>query len=616
MNAIMKRISLTYKLITACSFVTLALVFACGKGFLEKKPLGAFNPDQLVNQSGIEGLLVGAYHMVSGQGGAPGNTWGSAASNWVFGSVAADDSYKGSTPSDQGDIVPIETWAYNTSNPYFNEKWRAVYDGAQRANDVLRFLAKDTTISAERRKTMSAEARFLRAHFHFEAKKMWKNVPYVDETITAASKNTNVPNIDASGNYIDIWPKIEADFQYAIDNLPETQPQRGRANKSAAIAYLAKTLLYQQKYALAKAQLDKIIPAAYGGSGNGQTAGGLTYALVNFQNNFNAATDNSAESVFAYQASVNDGSGTNGNYGDNLNFPNSAGPGGCCGFNNPSISLANAYKTGSNGLPLFDTYNTAPNVSDPASPYTGNLDPRIDWTMGRPGIPYFDWGPTPVNTWIRDPGTDGYFSPKKNTYAKSQQNSLSSTETSFWGPTQMSANNVNLIRFADVLLWAAECEIEVGSAAKALAYVNFVRDRAAKSSWVYKNADYDAAAGAYKTNILSVLADKYVIGLYAAGAFNDKDYARKAIMFERRLELAMEGQRFFDLARWDNGTGTIMAPTLNAYATAEKTRPTIFAINQSAVFTAKKNEYYPIPQSQIDIENATGTINLKQNPGY
>jgi starch-binding outer membrane protein, SusD/RagB family len=615
MNAIMKKVPLTYKQIAAFSLVTLILVFACGKGFLDKKPLGAFNPDQLVNQSGIEGLLVGAYHMVSGQGGAPGNTWGSAASNWVFGSVAADDSYKGSTPSDQGDIVPIETWAYNTSNPYFNEKWRAVYDGAQRANDVLRFLAKDTGIAADRRKTMTAEARFLRGHFHFEAKKMWKNVPYVDETITAAAKNTNVPNIDASGNFIDIWPKIEADFQFAIDNLPETQPQKGRANKSAAMAFLAKAYMFQNKYALAKALLDKIIPPAYGGSGTGKTAGGLEYKLVNFEDNFNAATDNSAESVFAYQASVNDGSGTNGNYGDNLNFPNSAGPGGCCGFNNPSISLANAYKTDANGLPLFDTHNTAPNVSDPASPYTGSLDPRIDWTMGRPGIPFLDWGPTPVNTWIRDPGTDGYFSPKKNMYAKTQQNVLSSTETSFWGPTQMTANNVNLIRFADVLLWAAECEIEVGSADKALAYVNFVRNRAADvTGWVYKNSDYDANTGKYKTQ--TTPADNYLIKPYPAGAFSDKTYALKAIRFERRLELAMEGQRFFDLARWDNGTGTVMAPTLNAYAAAEKTRPTIFAVNPSATFTAKKNEYYPIPQSQIDIANATRTINLKQNIGY
>jgi hypothetical protein len=613
----MKRILLKYKLVTAASVAILALVvFACNKSFLDKKPLGAFSPTQLANTAGVQGVLIGAYHMLSGQGGATnGNSWGSAASNWAFGSVSADDSYKGSTPSDQGDIVPLETWAYNANNPYLNQKWLAVYDGAQRANDVLRLLPLATDMADSTKTQVTAEARFLRGFFHFEAKKMWNNVPYVDENVTLANNNTAVPNVDASGNFIDIWPKIEADFQYAADNLPATQPQAGRANKSAAIAYLGKALLYEHKYALAKAQFDKIIPPTYGGTGNGQTANGQQYKLVNYEDNFNAATDNSAESVFAYQASVNDGSGTNGNYGDNLNFPNSAGPGGCCGFNNPSISLANAYKTGSDGLPIFDSYNNAPNVSDPAAPYTGTLDPRIDWAMGRPGIPYFDWGPTPRNTWIRDPGTDGYFSPKKNVYAKAQQNVLSSTETSFWGPTQMDANNVNLIRFADVLLWAAECEIEVGSPDKALAYVNYVRMRAADpTGWVYKNSDYDATTGKYKTQ--TTPADNYLIKPYPAGAFSDKAYALKAIRFERRLELAMEGHRFFDLSRWDNNTGTVMAPELNAYAAREKGRPTIFAINQQAAFTPKKNEYFPLPQTQIDVENATGTINLKQNPGY
>jgi len=592
----------------------LVLVIACGKNFLDKKPLGAFSPNQLENKAGAEGLLVGAYHMVGGQGGAAENSWGSSASNWVFGSIAGGDSYKGSTPSDQGDIVFIETWAYNANNPYFNQKWQAVYDGVQRSNEVLRVLPKVSDLDDASKKIMSGEAYFLRGHFHFEAKRMWNNVPFVDESITTAAKNTNVPNIDASGNYIDIWPKIEADFQKAVDNLPDKQPQAGRANRSAAIAYLGKVYLYQHKYALAKAQFDKIIPAPLG-SGSGQTANGQAYRLVNFQDNFNAATDNSAESIFAYQSVVNDGSGTNGNYGDVLNFPNSAGPGGCCGFNNPSISLANSYKTDAGGLPVFDTYNNSPNVSDPTTPYTGNLDPRIDITMGRPGIPFLDWGPTPTNAWIRDPGTDGYFSPRKNVYSKSQQGVLSSTETSFWGPTQMDANNVNLIRFSDVLLWAAECEIEVGSAAKALIYVNAVRARAADpTGWVYKDSDYDAGAGKYK--VQTTPADKYVIKPYPANAFADKAYAIKAIRFERKLELAMEGTRFFDLARWDNNTGTVMAPELNGFAALEKTRPTIFAINTSSTFTPRKNEYYPIPQQQIDIENAFGTVNLKQNTGY
>jgi hypothetical protein len=145
--------------------------------------------------------------------------------------------------------------------------------------------------------------------------------------------------------------------------------------------------------------------------------------------------------------------------------------------------------------------------------------------------------------------------------------------------------------------------------------VNYVRTRAADvTGWVYKNSEYDAATGKYKTQ--TTPADNYKIGTYPAGAFNDKTYALKAIRFERKLELAMEGQRFFDLARWDNGTGTVMAPELNAFATVEKQRPTIFAINQTSTFTAHKNEYYPIPQSQIDVQNSTGQIFLKQNAGY
>lgn len=611
----MKRNPFQYRFITVISLALLLLVMSCSKNFLDKEPLGSFNPDQLANAAGANGLLIGAYHMIGGMGGAAGNNWASGPSNWVFGSVAGGDSYKGSTPSDQGDIVQIETWAYNTNNPYFNQKWQALYDGAQRANEVLRVLPKVTDMTDAGKKVMEGEARFLRGHFHFEAKKLWNNVPFVDESIVTAAKNTNVPNIDAAGNFVDIWPKIEADLQFAVDNLPATQSQVGRVNKSAAIAYLGKIYLYQHKYAQAKEQFDKIIPASYGGAGNGVTSGGKEYKLVNFQDNFNAATDNSAESIFAYQASVNDGSGTNGNHGDALNLPNSAGPGGCCGFNNPTMSLANSYKTDADGLPQFDTYNSVPNVSDPTGPYTGSLDPRIDLTMGRPGIPYFDWGPTPDNTWIRDPATNGYFSPKKNAYAKSQQDLLSSTETSFWGPTQITANNINIIRFADVLLWAAECEIEVGSAAKALDYVNFIRTRAADvNGWVYKSSEYDAGSGKYITR--TTPADNYKIGVYPPGAFASKDYALKAIRFERKLELAMEGHRFFDLARWDNGTGTVMAPELNAFAAAEKQRPTIFNINQSASFTAKKNEYYPIPQTQIDIHNATGKINLKQNTGY
>ena len=596
----MKR--LKYKLIVLVGILGLVTFYACKKSFLDRSPQGALNPAILANNAGVQTILVGAYHALLGE-----VNWGSAPSNWTFGAVDGGDSYKGSVPSDQGDITNLENYAYNVANPYLDQKWLVIYHGAQRANDVLRNIALATDIPDVDQKTISGEARFLRGYWHLEGKKLWKNVPYVSENVGVDSA-ASISNIDASGNFIDIYPQIEADFQFAMDNLPEKQPQPGRANKWAAASFLAKTLMFEHKYAQAKALFDQIIAS-------GKTAKGDAYALVKFEQNFNASTDNSAESVFAVQASVNDGSGTNGNYGDNLNFPNSGGPGGCCGFNNPSISLANSYKTGADGLPLFATFNTGLNVSDvTATPYSGTLDPRIDWTVGRPGIPYLDWGPYPKNTWIRDVSTDGWMSPKKNVYAKSQSGATSSTETSFWGPTQMDATNVNLMRFADVLLMAAEAEVEVGSLHQATAYVNMVRNRAADpTGWVYLNSAYSTATGTYASQ--TTPADNYLIHTYPAD-FASADAARQAIRFERKLELGVEGHRFFDLQRWDGVGGFSMADELNAYIAAEKSRNGFFSFNQSAVFTKSKNEIYPLPQTDVDIANAKGTVLLKQNPGY
>jgi starch-binding outer membrane protein, SusD/RagB family len=610
-----------YRIILSLTLGLILLAVACNKSFLDKAPLGSLSQSTLSNATGVKSLLIGAYSMLDGEGGATvGNQFGTGTDNWVFGSVAADDSYKGSTPSDQGDITFIQTWSVSyTNNPYLKQKWQAVYDGVQRANDVIRTLALATDVSESDAKEITAEARFLRGFFHLEAKKIWGNVPYVDETIVPSAGNINVPNTK------DIWPEIEADFQFAIDNLNITQPEKGRANKSAAQAFLAKCYMFEHKYSEAKAILDVLIKS-------GVTAQGVAYGFnpLGYDANFNPApgAKNSSESVFAVQMSVNDGSGTNGNYGQVLNFPNDgSGPGGCCGFNNPSINLANAFKTGTDGLPLFDTYNNAPIVKDSAGPYTGPLDPRVDLAIGRPGIPYLDYGNHPGGLWVRD-GTDGYFSPKKNQYALAQKNSLSSTETSFWGPTQIVANNVNLIRFSDLLLWDAECEIEVGSPDVALSYVNQVRNRIAlhPETWVYRNPvafpkgtpdpNFDAASYTYK--VRTIPAANYLIKPYPAGAFADKNYAIKAIRFERRLEFAMEGMRFFDLQRWNSDPKfpLDMSAVLNAYATVEKTRASIFAVNPTATFTKGTNELFAIPQNEIDLENATGTVNLKQNPGY
>lgn len=607
----MKRIQKNTRLTIAGSAVLVLLLYACGKNFLNKQPLGSLGPSALANKAGVSGLLIGAYSMLDGNGGNEGAAggWGASSDNWVYGGIAADDAYKGSTPSDQGDIQALEIWTATSTNSYPDAKFAVCYDGINRSNAVIknmRLIA--STLSAADTTEFAAEARFLRGFYHFEAVRMWKNVPYIDEY-------ANLSNYLTYTNKTDITPNIIADFTYAMNNLPATQSEIGRANKYAAEALLAKVYMYQLDYTSALPLLNDLIQ-------NGVTANGTKYALVPFTYNFNPATKNNSESVFAVQMSVNDGSaaaGTpNGNYGDALNFPYGGGPGACCGFNNPSQSLVNAYKTDANGLPLLDgSYNKTGQDIDSAhtTSYSGTLDPRVDWTAGRQGVPYLDWGLHPGDSWIRYTPQDGHFNPKKTVYAKAQQGSLSDNTGTYWAATEITADNYAIVRFADVLLWAAEALIGTnGDANQAEAYVNQVRARAAdKSYWVYTDGAFDASTYFYKGG--TIPADNYKIGLYPAGAFTNAAYAVKAIQMERRLELAMEGHRFFDLQRWDKAAPGFMATTLNAYSAYEASiGRTQYG---SSTFTAGKNEIFAIPQSQIDVEGLPGGGSaLTQNPGY
>ena len=591
--------NIKYKIFIAAALVGILALAACKKSFLDKPPLGTLSPEILATETGVQGLLIGAYSLVDGEG-APGDGFASGASNWTYGGVASDDAYKGSDPTDVADVAPFEQFVTLTpTNGAIPQKWSLCYAGAQRCNGVLRTMAIAPGISTENQALIAAQARFLRAHFHMELKKVFNNIIYADETVSP--ENTDV------SNETDAWPKIEADLQFAIDNLPETWTEAGRVNKSAAKAMLAKAYIFQNKQAAAYPLLQDIIT-------NGKTAKGEKYALnPHYYSNFNPAQKNSSESVFAAQTSVKDGSSVdwggdpNGNYGDILNFPYNGGPGACCGFYNPSQDLANAFKTDANGLPLLnESYASGLNVSSAANNYAGTLDPRIDWTMGRKPIPYLDWGNHPGFDWIRNPVNDGEFSPKKNVYAVSQRDAFTDVGSAYWGPTQLVANNVNIIRFADVLLWAAECAAAAGDIPTAMGYVNQVRSRAADpTGWVYTGSTYNAPTATYA--IQTTPAANYKIGLYTGATFTAAN-ALKAIQFEKRLELAMEGHRFFDLVRWG-----IAASTINTYISREKAaRP----LKSAANFTAGKNEYFPIPQNTIDNLNSDGKIRLKQNPGY
>ncbi len=336
---------LNYKIIALSSLVLLSALYSCKK-VLNKSAAGVLAASTLANKAGVDGLLIGAYSLLDGYyNGQPYTQWGSSISNWTYGGIGSDDAYKGSTTIDQAPDAPAieQHVGIATTNSYISSKWQVNYAGIQRANSVILEvpLVKDGSEPAAAGTIAIAEARFLRGIYHFELVKVFGNVPYVDETITYTAGNYNVPN---SGP---IWSKIEADFQFAMNNLPATQPEAGRANKYAAEAFLAKAYVYDHQYATALPLLTDCI-------NNGETASGAKYALGHYADNFNAQTKNNSESVFAAQMTVNDGSGgQNSDAGDNLNFPGGGTYTTCCGFYIPSYNLANAFKVDANGLPMF-----------------------------------------------------------------------------------------------------------------------------------------------------------------------------------------------------------------------------------------------------------------------
>jgi len=609
------------------TFALIALIAlagtSCKKGPSNHNSSSAdsLNSSVPATQTGALDLLVSTYAALRGvYVGQPGSPWGDGPDNWIYGSVAGGDAHKGSNSTDQSDLFEFQIYGYQPNNDYLTGKWNAVMYGLHHANAVLNELPliKDGSLSPANTAEIKAEARFLRGVFELELAKIWHNAPYIDETVPYNNGYTEVSNPGP------IWDKIEADFTAAMDGLPTTQAAIGRANKYAAEAFMVKTLMFDHKYSQAQPLVNDLI-------NNGQTAGGAKYSLVHYADNFNASTKNGPEGVFVIESYVHDGSnGYDGNPGDILNFPAISPQISCCGFFQPSFSFVNAFKTDANtGLPLLDTYNNTDlkndeglASSDAFTPTTATVDSRLDWSVGRRGIPYLDWGIMPGQSWMTDQLSQGPYVNIKSVYYQGQKDA---TTEAFggWATNQSTSNSYNAIRFADVLLWGAEIAAETGNLQQAEDYVNRVRARAADPiGWVHTYADPANPTGGF-TN---TPAANYKVGLYGAAGgntatgftANGQAYARKAIYFERMLELGMEGHRFFDLQRWDGLTGGpesagFMAATLNDYLNHEKSVANFSPVTlTSGGFTQGKNEYYPIPQAQIDMSKGK----MKQNPGY
>ena len=595
--------------IILAAFILASMGYSCSEEFLTKEPLGSTSENVFYNAKGINALLTGTYSMVRGSS-LWDISWGASIQNWTYGSVASDDAYKGSEITDQTPVNDIERWEVTPTNGYCADKWKLnIGMGVDRANKTMRIInqsEKDGKITAAEASKFRAEARFLRGLFNFEARLVFGDyIPILTEE-TADPKT--VKNVNAAGA---VLAHIVGDLKYAYENLPETQAEPGRPTKYAAMALAARAYLQDLKYAEAKPLLDNIINS------------GKFSLMPKFIDNFNIATENNAESIFEIQVNVNDvNESLNAEMGIGLNWPHGGDIGMCCGFHQPSQNLVNAYKVDANGLPLFDTFNATDFKNDAgiSSAQTfvpddvTTIDPRLDFTVSRRGIPYKDWGINRGSDWVRKQSEGGPYLPvTKPFFKKSERYSLSTTTG--W-QTGINANNYRYIRYSHVLLWRAEIAAFEGDLGKAKDLVNMIRTRAGNDKVMGKVKIFELPVTVFPWGKdgdvdFTKPAANYKIGTYAS--FADKKAAMQAVQWEQRLEFATEGMRFFDLRRWDNlpadVKGKTMASILNDFATSDLRVRSGFM--KGATFS-ENDKFWPVPQGQIDLQPGV----LEQRPEY
>lgn len=560
------------------------LITASCKRILDETPQGVVSDNDLNTPENVNKLVIAAYSSLGND-----HYTSPYTSLWPYGSVRGGDAYKGGDgPGDITEFHLLETFSLNRAdNGLTDELWFRLYVGIARANDALsRVNAIDETVFPDKKKRQG-ELRFLRGHFYFLLKILFKYVPYIDEN---APKNVYDTISNKTYSNDALWTKIADDFRAAVADLPPTQPEVGRANQLSAKAYLAKTLLYQAYIqdetnnvtSISTALLTEVNKLC-----DDIIISGKYIPNADYGNNFLTPFENSKESVFAIQYSKDDGTPKGRlDYGHALNYPMNT-EFGCCGFHVPSHDLINAFKTDANGLPLFDTYNDV-DVAESGDYMTSSFDPRLSHTVAIPGKPFkYKTNFIFLRSWARAPEVYDAFASLKEAVAPD--------DPSFQKvpPFMSSSKNWDVIRYADVLLFKAEALIELGRQNEALTLINDLRTRSGNSTARLKQPDGTPSAN-------------YKIATYQPGVNCTwtQAFARQALRWERRLEFATEGYHFFDLVRWG-----IAAEYINKYFTVEKTRS---AHLNDALFKKNRDEYLPIPLNQINYSRGL----YQQNTGW
>ena len=565
--------------------------------FLDLKPQGSLNEDIMTSTEGADLLVNAAYAALGGPEGQSWSVWCHPTSNWTYGEVRSDNAYKGGGGvGDLNEVHRMETFDMDATNGFLDSKWYHLYCSVQRCNSALRVLNAATDEQVNGRVSRIAEMKVLRAHYYFELSRLFNKIPYFDENVEI-SQYPDIPNNEFTRD--EILSMLAKEMLDAAEQLPASQPEVGRIHKYIALAYAAKIKLYQAY------QQDEITHAVTSINKellrevvSDQVTASNRYGLLDdFQGLDLVANENGKESVFAIQYSMNDGTESAGriNWSNLLNSPGGGSPYGGDGFFLPSQDLINAYQTDANGLPDFNyqsksdySWAVLNNGVYTLQNTTPNVDPRLDFVVGRPTITWKTYPDKPCEGWVRDKETYGYNCAKRFWVSPESSDMFNGWP---WGASQL---NWQIIRYADILLWKAEALIELNEGdglETARDLINQIRNRARNSAYVKDFNDH------------SKYAANYLVNPYPADVWN-QDYARQALRWETRLEKALEGERFFDLVRWG-----IVETTMNKYITAESDNRIYYA---NAHFTGGKDEYYPVPNNQYGFSGGK----YVQNPGY